>query len=242
LDEFLSETGLVDDQHFASLLGPNSAITAPSPQNQPQQDEEDKSPKHQLDAQKVSSLEKLLLEGGDSSVPPADSPASSEAGVVSVAEATQQILPTTVVEDSDTDSPVKKNTVKLTADQIVKKRKYSEDGEGLTETSVVVVPGSEGFDPSAAKFAPEELQPQPIIKKSKKQFVLEANKDEKYWKRRNKNNVAAKRSREARRAKENQIIMRAGFLESENERLTEENEDLLSENAKLRKIIEDMGH
>jgi len=54
--------------------------------------------------------------------------------------------------------------------------------------------------------------------------------------------VAAKRSREARRAKENQIIMRAGFLESENERLTEENEDLLSENAKLRKIIEDMGH
>lgn len=28
--------------------------------------------------------------------------------------------------------------------------------------------GQEGFDPAAAKFAPEDLQPQPIIKKSKK--------------------------------------------------------------------------
>ena len=36
--------------------------------------------------------------------------------------------------------------------------------------------------------------------------------------------------------------MRAGFLESENERLTEENEELQAENAKLRKIIEEMGH
>lgn len=32
-------------------------------------------------------------------------------------------------------------SVTLNASQIVKKRKYSEDGEGLTETSVVVVPG-----------------------------------------------------------------------------------------------------
>ena len=40
-------------------------------------------------------------------------------------------------------------------------------------------------------------------------------KDDKYWARRRKNNMAAKRSRDARRVKENQIAMRASFLEKE---------------------------
>ena len=40
-------------------------------------------------------------------------------------------------------------------------------------------------------------------------------KDDKYWARRRKNNMAAKRSRDARRMKENQIALRAGFLEKE---------------------------
>lgn len=65
----------------------------------------------------------------------------------------------------------------------------------------------------------------------------EENKDEKYWRRRNKNNVAAKRSREARRAKENQIIMRAGFLEDENEQLRSENKDLKKENEDLKNLV-----
>jgi len=33
---------------------------------------------------------------------------------------------------------------------------------------VCIFTGRDGFDPAAAKFKPEELQPQPIIKKSKK--------------------------------------------------------------------------
>ena len=41
-------------------------------------------------------------------------------------------------------------------------------------------------------------------------------KDEKYWEKRTKNNVAARRSREARRLKENQISLRTAFLEQEN--------------------------
>ena len=40
-------------------------------------------------------------------------------------------------------------------------------------------------------------------------------KDEKYWVRRRKNNQAAKRSRDARRVKENQIALRASYLEKE---------------------------
>jgi len=54
-----------------------------------------------------------------------------------------------------------------------------------------------------------------MSKKSKKQYVPDDLKDDKYWARRRKNNMAAKRSRDARRVKENQIAMRAAFLEKE---------------------------
>jgi hypothetical protein len=80
-------------------------------------------------------------------------------------------------------------------------------------------PGDKGFDPRKRRFTDDELRPQPMIKKSKKIFVATDDKDDKYWNRRIKNNVAAKRSREARRVKENQIALRASFLERENEKL-----------------------
>ena len=40
--------------------------------------------------------------------------------------------------------------------------------------------------------------------------------DNKYWEKREKNNNAARRSREARRLKENQIALRVAHLEREN--------------------------
>lgn len=55
------------------------------------------------------------------------------------------------------------------------------------------------------------------------QFVPDDLKDDKYWARRRKNNMAAKRSRDARRMKENQIALRAGFLEKEVNFLTSGN-------------------
>ena len=64
------------------------------------------------------------------------------------------------------------------------------------------------------------MKPQPMIKKSRKQFVPEELKDDKYWARRRKNNIAAKRSRDARRQKENQIALRARYLEKEVSRST----------------------
>jgi hepatic leukemia factor len=54
-----------------------------------------------------------------------------------------------------------------------------------------------------------------MVKKSRKQFVPDEKKDDKYWARRRKNNMAAKRSRDARRAKENQIVVKAGHLEKQ---------------------------
>lgn len=61
--------------------------------------------------------------------------------------------------------------------------------------------------------------------------------DDKYWARRRKNNVAAKRSRDARRLKENQIAIRAGFLEKENGALRSEVADLRKELGRTKNIV-----
>ncbi|XP_074038628.1 PAR bZIP family member Pdp1 isoform X1 [Leptinotarsa decemlineata] len=89
------------------------------------------------------------------------------------------------------------------------------------------------FDPRKRAFSDEDLKPQPLIKKSRKQFVPDDLKDDKYWARRRKNNLAAKRSRDARRMKENQIALRAGYLEKENIGLRQELERLKKENLML---------
>ncbi|KAJ8387582.1 hypothetical protein AAFF_G00152780 [Aldrovandia affinis] len=91
-----------------------------------------------------------------------------------------------------------------------------------TDLVLSSVPGGELFNPRKHRFSEEELKPQPMIKKAKKVFVPSEQKDEKYWQRRKKNNVAAKRSRDARRLKENQITVRAAFLERENAALRQE--------------------
>ncbi|XP_053400017.1 hepatic leukemia factor-like isoform X2 [Mercenaria mercenaria] len=105
------------------------------------------------------------------------------------------------------------------------------------DTQMASIPGQENFDPTSRKFSEEELKPQPIIKKSKKIFVDEHSKDDRYWQRRKKNNIAAKRSRDARRVKENQIAMRASFLEQQHDNLSEELEKVKRENEELRKRL-----
>ncbi|CAN8031201.1 unnamed protein product [Ixodes persulcatus] len=62
-------------------------------------------------------------------------------------------------------------------------------------------------------------------------------KDDAYWERRRKNNEAAKRSRDARRAKEDEIAIRAAFLEQENLKLKVEVTALKNEMSKLRCLL-----
>jgi len=100
------------------------------------------------------------------------------------------------------------------------------------ELALATVPGME-FDPRERSFAVEELRPQPIIRKRKKAFVPSEEKDNKYWEKRIKNNVAARRSREARRLKENQIALRTAFLEKQNCQLQATLEDTKSKNLEL---------
>lgn len=100
------------------------------------------------------------------------------------------------------------------------------------DLALATVPGLE-FDPRKRSFAPDELRPQPIIRKRKKSFVPSEQKDDKYWEKRVKNNVAARRSREARRLKENQIALRTAFLEKENATLKQQVEEVKAENMEL---------
>lgn len=69
-------------------------------------------------------------------------------------------------------------------------------------------------------------------------YVPDECKDQKYWSRRKKNNVAAKRSREARRIKENQIALRAAYLEKENSTLKDELKKMKLENTELSARLE----
>ncbi|XP_049587702.1 D site albumin promoter binding protein b [Syngnathus scovelli] len=97
-------------------------------------------------------------------------------------------------------------------------------------------PGQQNFDPRQT-FSEEELKPQPMVKKARKILVPDNMKDEKYWSRRYKNNEAAKRSRDARRLKENQISVRAAYLERENAALRQEVAEMRKELGRCRNIL-----
>uniref|UniRef100_G3UT79 HLF transcription factor, PAR bZIP family member n=1 Tax=Meleagris gallopavo TaxID=9103 RepID=G3UT79_MELGA len=134
-----------------------------------------------------------------------------------------QILPT----NRNTPSPIDPETIQVPVG-------YEPDPADLALSSI---PGQEMFDPRKRKFSEEELKPQPMIKKARKVFIPDDLKDDKYWARRRKNNMAAKRSRDARRLKENQIAIRASFLEKENSALRQEVADLRKELGKCKNVL-----
>ncbi|XP_046660516.1 D site-binding protein [Homalodisca vitripennis] len=74
-------------------------------------------------------------------------------------------------------------------------------------------------------------------KRGEKRAIPEEQKDERYYERRKRNNQAAKKSRDARRIREDQIAMRAMHLEHENAMLTAQNITLREEIQTLRQLI-----
>ncbi|XP_023336299.1 thyrotroph embryonic factor isoform X2 [Eurytemora carolleeae] len=100
------------------------------------------------------------------------------------------------------------------------------------DLALATIPGV-NFNPRERAFDMEELRPQPIIRKRQKSFVPDEAKDDKYWENRIKNNIAARRSREARRLKENQIALRAAYLEKENKLLKKELDDVYFLNSRV---------
>lgn len=134
---------------------------------------------------------------------------------------------------------------KIERERLERKRKMEVQIDFAPEDlALATIPGAD-FDPKRRHFSPDELRPQPIIRKRKKTYVMSDDKDDKYWERREKNNVAARRSREARRLKENQIALRTAYLEKENfalqtalDKSSEENKRLNEENKNLREALE----
>jgi len=134
---------------------------------------------------------------------------------------------------------------KMERERLERKRKMEVQFDFAPEDlALATIPGAD-FDPKRRHFSPDELRPQPIIRKRKKTYVQTDDKDDKYWERREKNNVAARRSREARRLKENQIALRTAYLEKENfalqtalDKSSEENKRLTEENQNLREALE----
>ena len=81
--------------------------------------------------------------------------------------------------------------------------------------------------PGTGSDEDEEMYPQDYsmsrkdVRRRSKKPVPDEKKDETYWRRRLKNNMAAKRSREARRMKEGELSKKAAVLELQHEALKE---------------------
>ena len=73
--------------------------------------------------------------------------------------------------------------------------------------------------------------------RSEKKPIPEELKDDKYFERRKRNNNAAKKSRDARKAREDEIAIRASFLEKENAILRAQVATLREEANSLRQLL-----
>jgi len=79
--------------------------------------------------------------------------------------------------------------------------------------------------------------PKPLVRKSKPNRVPTETKDPEYWDKRQRNNEAAKRSRENRRQKELEIVDKAKNLNEENESLQNRIKELEAKNSYLEQLL-----
>ncbi|XP_041371582.1 hepatic leukemia factor-like [Gigantopelta aegis] len=93
-----------------------------------------------------------------------------------------------------------------------------------------------GSSPALARAlsAIQQTQKRP---RSEKKAIPVDQKDNKYFERRKRNNNAAKKSRDARKAREDEIAIRASFLEKENAILRAQVATLREEANSLRQLL-----
>ncbi|GFO35415.1 thyrotroph embryonic factor [Plakobranchus ocellatus] len=106
--------------------------------------------------------------------------------------------------------------------------------------------GNSNFSPAANNTLVSSTSPSPSASnhtsgsgnsRKRPRSLPDEQKDAAYWERRRKNNDAAKRSRDARRAKEDEIALRAALLEQENIKLRVEVASLKTETSRLRCLL-----
>lgn len=93
-----------------------------------------------------------------------------------------------------------------------------------------------GGGPALARAIAAVQQTQKRPRSEKKPIPAEQ-KDNKYFERRKRNNMAAKKSRDARKAREDEIAIRASFLEKENAILRAQVATLREEANSLRQLL-----
>ncbi|XP_071963288.1 uncharacterized protein [Antedon mediterranea] len=134
-------------------------------------------------------------------------------------------------------------TLATEADKLRQRESENGDGNVKTENGVdedeLTSDGNDSYKDDINELYPHGLDDTQKKKAKKRKPSTEEHhmKDDTYWERRRKNNEAAKRSRDARRAKEDQIAIRAALLEQENMRLRIELAALKEEMIKLRDTV-----
>lgn len=112
---------------------------------------------------------------------------------------------------------------------------------GSSSTRIMSSAGSSTSDKANSKITTSSLSSKDDSHDSdgdgKETSSAEVTKDVAYWERRRKNNEAAKRSRDARRQKEEEIALRAAYLEQENLKLKAQIAVLKNETAKLHYML-----
>ena len=106
----------------------------------------------------------------------------------------------------------------------------------LTCCSAIVIGPDSGGGPALARAiaAVQQTHKRP---RSEKKAIPDEQKDGKYFERRKRNNHAAKKSRDARKAREDEIAIRASFLEKENAILRAQVATLREEANSLRQLL-----
>lgn len=111
-------------------------------------------------------------------------------------------------------------------------------GSGMkSESSTPAAALSSVLSSQSFSFPAHSTTPSTPPVKKKAQPVPAEQKDQTYWERRHRNNESARRSREARRQKEEAVSFRVVYLENENMQLRTEVSMLRQEIEKLRSLM-----
>lgn len=119
---------------------------------------------------------------------------------------------------------------------IDKKKTVSEEESAETNTEIVKNSDQTSQEDHDINYK-YNYNPLPMKRKAQRQFVTDTEKDDKYWKRRTRNNEAARRSRDMRRQREIEISTQCKELEKENARLKKELQKLKDKANKLERQL-----
>uniref|UniRef100_A0A1I8QE13 BZIP domain-containing protein n=1 Tax=Stomoxys calcitrans TaxID=35570 RepID=A0A1I8QE13_STOCA len=125
----------------------------------------------------------------------------------------------------------------------------------LNSTSQPALPAFEYLTPAARNLSPVDFPLMELNRvgsmfpaflhrrpRGEKRPIPEEQKDDKYYERRKRNNEAAKKSRDARKIREDRIAFRAAFLEQENSLLRAQVLALRDELQTMRQILSRNNH